>query len=62
MEQLLTIRKAAAQLAVSPEFIKRLCRRGSVRVIRLGRAVRIPEREIERLCRQDEDFRGKPAR
>jgi excisionase family DNA binding protein len=59
VEQLLTIRKAAEQLAVSPEFIKRLCRRGALRVVRLGRAVRVPQHELERLCR--EDRRDKPT-
>ncbi len=49
----MTIRRAAERLAVSHEFIKRLCRRGAIRVVRLGRAVRIPEHEIERLCREE---------
>lgn len=53
MDQLLTIRKAAEKLAVSPEFLKRLRRRGVLRVVRLGRAVRVSELELDRLCREE---------
>jgi excisionase family DNA binding protein len=51
MESLLTIKQTAAILAISPEFVKKLQRRGKVRVIRIGRAVRVSPREVERLCR-----------
>jgi excisionase family DNA binding protein len=51
MNQLLTTKEAAWQLAVSPEFVKRLTREGRIKVVRLGRAVRIPQAEVERLSR-----------
>lgn len=51
--QLLTIKQAAAVLSVSPEFLKKLQRRGRLKVVRLGRAIRISEQELERLCREE---------
>jgi excisionase family DNA binding protein len=53
VERLFTIKQAAAILAVSQEFLKRLQRAGRLRVIRLGRAVRISEQELQRLCREE---------
>lgn len=53
MVQLLTLKQAAGMLAVSPEFLKKLQRQGRLRVVRLGRAVRISEREVERLSREE---------
>ena len=53
MMQLLTVKKAAAALSVSPEFIKKLQRQGRLKVVRLGRAIRISEQELERLCREE---------
>ena len=47
--QMFTIKQAASILAVSPQFLKRLQREERLRVVRLGRAVRIPEQELERL-------------
>ena len=52
MEQLVTLKEGATRLAVSPEFLKKLQRCGRLRIVRLGRAVRISEHEIERLCRE----------
>ena len=57
MDQLFTFKKAAQKLDVSPEFLKRLERRGRLRVVRLGRSVRVSEAELDRLCR--EEFRDK---
>jgi excisionase family DNA binding protein len=53
MTQLLTIKKAAEMLAVSPEFLKKLQRQGRLRIVRLGRAVRVSEQELERICREE---------
>ena len=53
MERLLTLRKAALKLDVSQQFLKRLQRQGRLRVVRLGRAVRVSEQELERLCRDE---------
>ena len=52
MERLLSVKQAAARLSVSPEFLKKAYRRGKLRIVRLGRAVRVSEREIERLARE----------
>ncbi len=51
MERLLTLKAAAQKLAVSQQFLKRLQRQGRLKVVRLGRSVRIEERELERLVR-----------
>jgi excisionase family DNA binding protein len=53
MNKLLTLKTAAAQLSVSVEFLKRLQRTGRLRVVRLGRAVRVSEQELDRLCREE---------
>ncbi len=52
MEQLETLKQASARLAVSPEFLKKLRRQGRLRVVQLGRAVRVSQAEIDRLCRE----------
>ena len=53
MLQLLTIKRAATRLAVSPEFLKKLQRQGRLKIVRLGRAIRISEQELERLAREE---------
>lgn len=50
MERLVSIKHAAAILSVSPEFLKKLQRDGRLRIVRLGRAVRIPRTELGRLA------------
>ena len=52
VEQLVTFKGAAARLAVSPEFLRKLQRLGRLQVVYLGAAVRVPVQEIERLIRQ----------
>jgi len=49
VERLFTIKQAAEVLAVSTELLKKLRRQGRLRVVRLGRSVRISEKELERL-------------
>ena len=51
MEQFYTIKRAARYLEVSEKFLRKLQRRGRLRVVRLGRTVRIARAEIERLIR-----------
>ena len=53
VQKLITLKEAAALLSVSPEFLKKLQREGRLKVVRLGTAVRIEERELERLCREE---------
>ncbi len=55
MQKLFTLKQAAALLAVSPEFLKKLYRKGALRVVKLGRIVRVSEQELDRLC--EEEFR-----
>ena len=57
MEQLYRLKKAAHILDVSPEFLKKLQRQGRLRIIRLGRTIRVSSQELERLCR--EEFRDR---
>jgi len=47
--QLLRVDEAATILNVSSKTIRRLIARGDLRVVRIGRLVRIPSSEIERL-------------
>ncbi len=51
MEQFVSVKQAAERLSVSQEFLKKLVRKGQLQVVRIGRAVRISEHELERLCR-----------
>jgi excisionase family DNA binding protein len=52
MARLLLTRAAAARgLSVSLPTLDRLIRAGHLRVLRLGRAVRVPEDELRRLSR-----------
>jgi excisionase family DNA binding protein len=53
VERLFTLKRAATILAVSPELVKKLDRQNRLRVVRLGRAVRVSEQELERLCREE---------
>ena len=52
VQKLLTLKEAAALLSVSEEFMKKLRREGRLHVVKLGRAVRVPVNELERLCRE----------
>jgi excisionase family DNA binding protein len=53
MQKLLTLPRAATRLSVSVPFLKKLQRQGRLRVVRLGRAVRVSEQELERLVREE---------
>lgn len=53
MERLVSIKRAARRLQVSEKFLRRLQQSGRLRVVRLGRAIRISEQELERLCREE---------
>ena len=52
MESYLTLKQAAIKLQVSEKFLRRLKTKGRLRVIYLGRAIRVSERELERLCQE----------
>jgi excisionase family DNA binding protein len=56
----LRVEQAAALLAISPRHLRDLCSRGQIRVVRLGKCVRIPRSEIARLC--GDDVEAAPAR
>lgn len=43
------ITEAARLMSVSPGFLYKLAARGEIRTVRLGKALLIPRREIERL-------------
>lgn len=45
---------------MSPDFLKKLHRTGRLRVVRLGRAVRIPTEELDRLRQGGADATAKP--
>ena len=52
MERHITLKRAAARLQVSERFLRRLEAQGRLRLVRLGRVVRVSELELERLCRK----------
>lgn len=53
MTQLLTYDQAAAQLAVSADTVKRMVKRGELRLVHVAdRAVRLRADDIERLIKQ----------
>ena len=52
MTRLLTPREVAAHLSVSPEKVYRMLQKGEMRPVRLGRAVRVTEGEVERFVRE----------
>jgi excisionase family DNA binding protein len=47
MERLLTVDDAAKVLGTSPRFPRRLIAERRIRFVRVGRHVRIPERELQ---------------
>ena len=47
-----TVKRAARRLQVSEKYLRKLQSMGLLRVVRLGRAVRISEHELERLCQE----------
>jgi excisionase family DNA binding protein len=52
VDRLLNLQDAAAALAVSQDFLKKLYRSNRLRIVKLGRAVRVPEEEVNRLMRE----------
>ena len=53
-ERLFRFKEVAKRLAVSDSHLKRMYQEGKVRVVRLGlKAVRISQREVQRLCKED---------
>ena len=55
-----TVADASRELAISQRHFRRLIAAGQVRVVRFGRAVRIPRGEVERLA--NNGCRHSPAR
>jgi|GEM_PF-5440996 len=53
MQKLFTFKEVATQLSVSQEFLRKLQRKNLLTVVRIGRAVRIPEAEVCRLCGEE---------
>ena len=51
MERLYAISSSARWLGMSERFLRRKIAEGRVEVVRLGRAIRLPERELLRLSR-----------
>ena len=53
MERYYSMKRAAERLEVSEKFLRKLQRAGRLKVVRLGRAVRVSEGELERLVREE---------
>ncbi len=49
MERLLKIKEAAEFLAVNPETVRRLIRKGKLKAVKIGRLWRIRKEDIEAL-------------
>ena len=47
---LMKLDEASDALSVSPAMLRKLVRSGQLEVVRIGRAVRVPKRELMRLC------------
>jgi excisionase family DNA binding protein len=52
MEQFVTLKRAAKRYQVSERHLRRLEKRGLLRLLRLGRAVRVSVQELERLSQR----------
>ena len=52
MSTLLTLSQVEAELSLSRSTLLRAIQRGDLRVIRVGRAVRIPATELDRFIRE----------
>ena len=59
--QLLTVAESARRLAVHPDTIRNLIDREQLIAVRIGRAVRIEERELEQLVTRQRPRRQPPA-
>jgi excisionase family DNA binding protein len=57
MQQLLTVLQAADALALKPATIRKMILQRRLPVVRIGRAVRIKEADVEGIIRQG--YRGK---
>ncbi len=53
-DKLLTFRQAAERLSVSDRTVANLIKRGELRPVRIGRAVRFSSEELARFCRRAE--------
>jgi excisionase family DNA binding protein len=53
--RLLRVDEAAAMLAISGRHLREMIAQQQVRVVRLGRCVRIPRGEVTRLCGADDE-------
>jgi excisionase family DNA binding protein len=45
-----TYRDVAHAASISERMVKKLVRSGRLRVVRIGRSVRVPRSELQRLC------------
>ena len=50
----LTYRQVARAANISERMVRALVRRGNLAVVRIGRSVRVPRREVFRLCGLEE--------
>lgn len=48
-QQLLTVPEVCAELRIGQTLLRALIRRGDIRAVRLGRLIRIPRSEVERI-------------
>lgn len=48
-ERLLSLPEVAARLGVSTKTVRRMSRRGGIRVVRIGKGLRVAESELARL-------------
>jgi excisionase family DNA binding protein len=54
VERFYSIKAAARRLQVSEKLLRKLYRAGRLRIVRIGRVVRVAEEELARLCERPE--------
>ncbi len=58
---LLTLKEFSAQLSISEALARKWQRIGKIRVIKLGRAVRVPQEEVDRLIAEGSQNFGRAS-
>jgi len=56
--KLLTIEEVGAALSVSPQEVKKLCRKHSVAIVKMGHKIRLTEEDYEDLVKKMRTYYG----
>ena len=61
-DEMLPLPVAAVRLGISVATVQRLCHRGAMKFIRIGRQMKISQEELERVAREGAQYPEKPRR